>query len=115
MAVPGRRPISIVQGDTYAHEITIVGSNGVTPVNITGRTYAAQIRRDPTISGTPDASFTCTITNGPGGILVVSMSAALTDTLIAAVLYFWDLQETSGASVTTLLAGKVDLLTQVTR
>lgn len=37
------------------------------PLDISGRTYRAQVRRSAGSKGEPMATFACSITNGPGG------------------------------------------------
>ncbi len=88
-------------------------TDGSTPVNITGRTYAAQLRTNPDIS-TVSATATCTVTDGANGVMTVVFSATST-ALLSPGNYYWDLQETNGTVVTTVLAGTVVVLADVTR
>jgi hypothetical protein len=109
---PANLPINIRIGDTETISVAIQDSAGA-PVNITGRTYAAQIR-STTDSSTVLATFTCAIVSGAGGTLTASLSASTTAALTAG-LGVWDLQETNGTTVTTLLAGSVTISQDVTR
>jgi hypothetical protein len=111
MAVPATYNLKFVRGDTLTLNITIT-SDGNTPVNITGRTYRAQIRYERNSSNIA-ASFTCTpnVTTGVVScVLSATNSAALTDGAA-----FWDFEETNAGVVTTILAGKVTILADVTR
>jgi hypothetical protein len=112
MASPGKRDITFVKGDDYTHVITIT-SNGSTPIDITGRTYTAMIRRDKEDTGTAEATITCTLTTPASGILTLTMSDTVTSAL-SARRYWWDLQEVSGSTTTTILAGSVTVLPDVT-
>ncbi len=112
MAAPANRPIEVYMGDDYSHVVTLT-SDGTTPINITGRTYAAKIRasRDST---TVLLTFTCSVLVGTDGKVTITS----TDTLTAALqpgVYVWDLEETSGTTVTTILAGDAVVTQDVTR
>jgi len=111
MAVPANYNLKFVRGDTLTLNITIT-NDGSMPVNITGRTYRAQIRYEKN-SSTIAASFTTTQNNTTGVVTCVlsaTSSAALTDGPA-----FWDFEENNAGVVTTILAGKVTVLADVTR
>lgn len=110
--VAGELNIVTTRGDTCTLTITIT-SDGTTPINITGRTYTSMVRRnwdDPTAA----ATFTCTVTNGPSGILVIALSPTQTAALDDAN-YFWDLQENASGVITTVLSGAFVVLPDATR
>ena len=112
MATPAEQDLVVTRGDTLTVNVTMT-TNGTTPINITGRTYASQVRQfpdDPTAS----ASFVCTIINGSTGNLQLVMSAADTAVLDSGN-YYWDLQETASGVVSTVLAGAFVVLADVTR
>ncbi len=114
MAAAALYPIAIRIGDTETVTVTLQNADG-TPIDITGRSYAAQIR--PTAdSATVIASFTCAITNAAAGQFACTLSAATTGAL-AIGTGVWDLQETSGGGTvkTTILAGPVRIDYDVTR
>jgi hypothetical protein len=104
-------PLTVRIGDTETISLTITDSAG--PINITGRTYAAQIRAFPS-SSTIVAAFTCAIVNAAAGTVACTLSATTTAALAPQTAAF-DLQETNGAVVTTLLAGQVSIVQDVTR
>lgn len=108
---PAELDLILRTGDT--EQITLTLSNGGSPVNITGRTYAAQIRPEP-LSSTVIASFSCVITNAAAGIVVCTLTATQTAAL-SPTIGVWDLQETNGSSVTTLVAGTATIQSDVTR
>ena len=109
---PANLPLNIRIGDTETISVAIQDSTGA-PVNITGRTYAAQIRTT-TDAATALATFSCSITNAAAGTLAATLSATTTAALTAG-LAVWDLQETNGTTVTTLLGGSVTIVQDVTR
>lgn len=90
------------------------------PVNITGRTYTAQIRATTALTAPILASWTCAITDGPNGGLTCSLASEDSADLVATPTgrsssAVWDLQEDNGGVITTLLAGKVKITGDVTR
>lgn len=112
MGSPAFYPISVRIGDTESVTVTLQESDS-TPVDITGRSYAAQIRATAD-SSTVIASFTCAITNAAAGQFACTLSAATTGAL-AIGTGVWDLQETNGTTVTTILAGPVRIDRDITR
>jgi hypothetical protein len=112
MAQPADQDLIITRGDTETLVVTIT-TDGSTPVNITGRTYASQIRTQQD-STTVKASFTCTVTSGAAGEVTCVLSST-SSAALSAGLYFWDLQETASGVVSTILAGTVTVLADVTR
>jgi hypothetical protein len=112
MAQPADQDLIITRGDTETIVATIQDSNG-TAINITGRTYRAQIRSTQD-STTIKASFTCTVTSGASGQVTCVLAAADSATLTAGN-YFWDLEENASGVISTILAGNVTVLADVTR
>jgi hypothetical protein len=112
MAVPAKQNLTITRGDTESVVVTMT-SNGTTPVDITGRTYRAQIRTTKD-SSSIDASFTCTITNAAAGEITCTILPAVTATLSVGT-HYWDFEETDAGVVSTILAGTVNVLADVTR
>jgi len=112
MAAPATQNLTITRGDTETIVVTIT-TDGTTPVNITGRTYTAQMRTSQDIAAIA-ASFTCTVTNGAAGEVTCVLSATNCATLDPGFLY-WDLQENASGTISTVLAGTVTVLADVTR
>lgn len=112
MAVPAKQNFSITRGDTETVIVNIT-TDGSTPIDITGRTYRAQLRATKD-SGSISASFACTITDALDGQVTCVLSAASTATL-AAGTYYWDFEENNNGVVTTIIAGTVNVLADVTR
>jgi len=112
MSSPANYPLTVRIGDTETITLNLQDAAGAA-INVTGRTYAAQIRSTPD-STTVLASFTCAISNAAGGVVTATLPASTTAALTPGVAVF-DLQETNGATVTTLLAGPVTITQDVTR
>lgn len=113
MTTPANYPLSVRIGDTETISLTIQDENG-TATNIAGRTYASQIRSSADAT-TVIASFTCAIVgNGSTGQVTCTLPASTTSALSPGMAVF-DLQETNGTVVTTLLAGQVSIVQDVTR
>jgi hypothetical protein len=112
MAQPADQDLIITRGDTETIVATIQDNNGAA-INITGRTYRAQIRSSQD-STTIKASFTCTVTGGSSGQVTCVLAAADSATLTAGN-YFWDLEENASGVISTILAGNVTVLADVTR
>lgn len=112
MATPAEQDLVVTRGDTLTVNVTMT-TDGTTPINITGRTYASMVRANYEDS-TAAASFTCTITDGANGELQLVMSAAST-AILEPFNYYWDLQETASGIVSTVLAGAFVVLPDVTR
>lgn len=111
----GKRNIEIIRGDDYSHVVTLATRSGttVTPVNITGRTYIAQLRKAKSQT-VPDATFTCTVTNASAGEVTITMAHAITATIDPGC-YYWDLQQDAGGILNTILGGKAEVKTDATR
>jgi hypothetical protein len=112
MAQPADQDLILTRGDTETLVVTIT-SDGSTAVDITGRTYRAQIRSTQD-STTIKATFTCTVTGAASGQVTCVLSA-LSSATLSAGLYFWDLEENASGVVSTILAGNVTVLADVTR
>jgi len=112
MAQPADQDLTLTRGDTETLVVTIT-TDGSTAVDITGRTYRAQIRTQQD-STTIKASFTCTVSNGAAGEVTCVLSSTSSATLSAG-LYFWDLEENASGVISTILAGNVTVLADVTR
>lgn len=114
MAAPGAYNLTLVQGDDVAETFTFRDDTG-TAIDITGYTFAAQMRPYPS-SSSVTATFTVAISGaGSGGTVTMTLARAVTAT-ISAGRYHWDLEWTDTANrKRTLLAGVAVVLEEVTR
>ena len=108
----GSRDIVLYAGDTYVHELRLRNSSNAV-INISSHTYSGQIKLGRTATENI-ASFTSEITDGANGVVRFSLAANITSN-IAAGTYYYDIQQTNGTIVTTLLAGKAIVQGDVTR
>lgn len=111
--MPRPANLALYQGDDWAAMATVVNSDR-TPADLTGYTAQAQIREgiaDQT--WLIEASLLCAI------VLPNQISLSLTSrqtTRLRQPTYRWDLQLTSpDGIITTILAGQVNVIFQVTR
>lgn len=114
MAQPANVDLVLVAGDDETVEVTIT-TDGSTPVNITGRTYAMQVRADPAGVGTAECVFTCTAATGTDGKVTCVAADTQTDNLTPGDGYWYDLVETVGTTTTTLIRGRVTAIQKVTK
>lgn len=114
MSNPAKVDISIVAGDDEVIELELVDTAG-DPIDLTGRTYALEVRANPTGTGTADCTFTCTVPTPANGIVLCDGPAAQTDNLVVGDAYYWSLLETVSGDLHTLVTGRVSVLAQVTK
>lgn len=112
MAQPADQDLTITRGDTETLVVTIT-ADGSTPIDITGRTYRAQVRSQQD-STTIKGSFVCVVTAGASGQVTCTLPATVSSSLSAG-LYFWDLEENASGVISTILSGNVTVLADVTR
>lgn len=109
----GKLDLTIEQGATFSRTITIKDASNVV-VDITNDTFAGQVRKRHQ-SGTVEASFTFTITDGANGEVTATISA--TDTAAMDTGEFvYDIEWTNtGSNVVRLLEGTATVTPEVTR
>ena len=112
MSSPANYLLNLRTGDTETVSVTLQDSAGAA-VNITGRTYTAQVRATADSSSVL-AAFSCSITDAAAGTFACTLSATQTAALTPGGAV-WDLAETNGSTVTRLLAGSVVIAQGVTR
>jgi hypothetical protein len=112
---PAKQDLTIYQGDDFRLRILFSASGA--PVDMSGHSFAAQVRAGP-VDANPDpplASFTCTLSDPVGGELVLELPHSATAAL-GATAKAWDLQSTDPAGkVTTYVSGAVAVTLEVTR
>lgn len=77
MGVPANLNITIFQGADFVLPIQMMGDDGVTPINITGCTFKAQLR---SVASSPDVidDFDVTILDGSLGEFEMTLTAEQT-------------------------------------
>jgi hypothetical protein len=115
MPTPGKLcpELSLVRGDTTILTFTL--TDGTNPINITGYSFAMQLRTSPDAAGS--VAFTCAITSGVNGIFTATLAAADAATLTSNTSYYYDVQMTDTASnKTTIISGITQpIIADVTR
>jgi hypothetical protein len=106
---PGRLNIKTSRGDTVGIPLTI--QEGGVAADLTGRTYAAQVRRSK--ASTSSVAVTVDTAGAATGELILRLTAAVTAALSGA--YQWDLQQTQGGTVRTIIEGTWTFGPDVTR
>lgn len=92
-------PIVVVNEANHVVEFDL------SPVDPTGNVYRMQIRQDPASNGTPEASFTPTISGN-----VVQMTGDCSN-LLTTTTYYYDLEEDGS----TICSGPVQVIQKVTK
>ena len=100
----------VSRGEDFSFTLTVQDSGG-SPVNITGDTFTAEIRRN---GGKPlVASFSCVITDAANGVLVATLPQSETLKLDGNVNYKWDMFRTD-TTTTRLIYGDVKVENNIT-
>lgn len=102
--------ITIDQGSSFETTLDVTDDNG-DPINLTGYTGAAQMRKHYTSSNA--YSFVVSI-NPSAGVVTLTMSANATANIVSG-RYVYDCELTSGSTVSRVLEGIVTVTPQVTR
>jgi hypothetical protein len=113
---PTRDPFSIYIGDDYAHVVTFVDEvDGVNvPRDVSGSTFAAQIRLPGANTGNPVLAFNVDDADAADGAILLSFTSAQTVTLEPAT-YRMDMQQTTAGVIQTVFVASVPAVRDVTR
>ena len=117
-----RLDLRIRQGGTFEFSIALKNPDG-TPINLTGATLSAQIRRTGLAPNPAVATFAIVVTSAVNGQASLSLTDAITAVITCgetetekASRYVWDLELLdSAARVVPLLFGDVAVFREVTR
>ena len=110
--IPGKLNYTMTRGDDFAAEMTIQEGNPLAPVDVSARTYTAQIRATADAL-TVTATFSVDMTDAATGIVVLRLADTVTDDLGGS--YVWDLQQNTAGVIRTLVGGNFVVLDDVTR
>lgn len=110
-----QRDIEITRGDDYYHLLTFLDANR-DPIDLTGFTGEAHVRRSPGSSGAPEATFVVTIDDPETGQVLLELDSTQTEALVPTKCgYYWDLELTTAVDqVITPVTGKVKIDQDVT-
>lgn len=106
---PGKLNIKTTRGD--AVDLPLVIKEGGVPADLSGRTYAAQVRKNK--AGEVVATIDVDTTGAADGELRLQLDPEVTEALLGE--YRWDLQQTIGGSPRTILGGLWGFEADVTR
>ena len=117
-----RLDLRIRQGGTFEFSILVTNPDG-SPVNLTGATLSAQLRRTGLAPDPPVATFAIVVTDAVNGAAKLALSSAETAAITCgeaetdkASRYVWDLELLDAAArVVPLLYGNVAIFREVTR
>jgi hypothetical protein len=113
MATPAKYDMTIRIGDTETFSFSLVSGDNQTPINLGASTFQAQIRSSAAATSTI-ASFSTAITSTGAGTFYISLSSGTTSALTP-TNGVWDLQQNLSGTITTLVAGRVLIVQDVTR
>jgi len=109
--LPAKLNYKILRGDDFADVVTIKEGTPAAAVDVSSRTYAAQVRSTP--DGDVVVSMTIDMSSAASG--EVGYSIADTDTADMSGQYVWDFQQTSAGVIRTLMGGTFTVESDVTR
>lgn len=109
--LPAKLNYKIVRGDDFADVVTIKEGDPAAPVDVSTRTYTAQVRSTP--DGDVVATFSIDMSSAASG----EVGYTLADTVTAEMSgqYVWDFQQTTSGVIRTLMAGSFTVEKDVTR
>jgi hypothetical protein len=110
--LPAKLNFKITRGDDFAESFTIQEGDPLAPVDVSARTYTAQVRSDVDAT-TVTATFSVDMTDAATGVIVLRLADTVTDDLSGA--YVWDLQQDSAGVIRTLAGGAFNVSPDVTR
>lgn len=110
--IPGKLNYVMTRGDDFAAELTIQEGEPLAPVDVSARTYTAQVRTNADAT-TVAATFSVDMTDAATGIVVIRLADTVTDDLGGT--YVWDFQQDSAGVIRTLVGGNFTVIDDVTR
>lgn len=108
---PARLDYKIRRGDDFADTVTIKEGDPLAAVNVSARTYTAQVRQTP--AGDVVAQMSIDMASAATGQVTYRISDAVTGTMLGT--YVWDFQQDTAGVVRTLMGGKFKVEADVTR
>src|SRR5688572_15619228 len=109
--LPGPYPLTLYRGDTRTWQLDFTEDDEVTTVDVSGRSWRAQIRESQASDAALIASMTIDSTDADDGLLVMRLTATEARKLTGSSGY-WDLEGTlisDAEDVRTFLAGDVEV------
>jgi hypothetical protein len=110
MGTPAHLSLNVYRGDDYTWTTTFTNTTTGLPIVITGWTITGSIRS--ALGGKVIATFGVLITDGPGGVVELSLTAAQTRVLPNNAIF--DIQAVDAGMARTYLAGPITATGDVT-
>jgi hypothetical protein len=107
--LPGFKPLKLYKGDTFAFRLSL--DSGASNYNITSHTFIAQIKEKGKSSVV--SSFTYTIENASGGVVVLTLPATESAKLTGGKKYEYDVQMNNAGVISTILYGPVVVVSDI--
>lgn len=111
--LPAKLNYRITRGDDFADVVTIKEGDPSLPVDVSGRTFTAQLRLTANTADPAVADFVIDMTNAASGEVGYSLADTVTDDL--AGNYVWDFQQDTAGVIRTLMGGSFTVNPDVTR
>jgi len=108
---PAKLNYKITRGDDFADYVTIKEGEPPSAVDVSTRTFQAQVRRTP--NGPVVAHMVMDETDAATGVIGYSISDVTTADMDGQ--YVWDFQQITGGFTRTLMAGSFTVVQDVTR
>lgn len=109
--LPAKLNYKMMRGDDFADVVTIKEGDPLAAVDVSTRTFTAQLRSTP--AGAVVASFVIDMTSAATGEVGYSLADTVTDDLGGQ--YVWDFQQDTGGVIRTLMGGTFTVELDVTR
>lgn len=108
---PAELTYKILRGDDFADTVTIKEGDPLAAVDVSARTYTAQVRR--TAAGEVVATMSIDMSGAATGEVTYRIADTVTATMLGD--YLWDIQQDSGGVIRTLMGGKFKVEADITR
>lgn len=109
--LPAKLTYRITRGDDFADQVTIKEGVPAVAVDVSARTYTAQVRSTP--DGLVIATFAIDMTSAATGVVGYTLADTVTDDLSGS--YVWDFQQSTAGVIRTLMGGAFVVEKDVTR
>lgn len=109
---PARLDYKVTRGDDFADTVTIKEGDPLAAVDVSARTYTAQVRRKADDAEVV-AQMSIDMTDAATGQVTYSIADSVTDDMDGD--YVWDFQQSTAGVVRTLMGGKFKISDDVTR
>ena len=107
--LPGFKSFKLYRGDSFSFRLTLSSSS--LPYNLTGSTFKSQIKEKGKTAIA--AELTPVVENAVSGIVTFVLTTTESDKLIPGKKYFYDIEMTKNQSKSTILAGPIVVVADI--